>query len=50
MPTYAWAWGMRSTVYRLAQDYENSFWDVEVEAVIAPSMEILQQSSSPVPS
>jgi tetratricopeptide (TPR) repeat protein len=49
MPTYAWAWGMRSTVYRLAQDYENSFWDVEVEAVIAPNMEIMQQSSSPVP-
>ncbi|MEP6518498.1 tetratricopeptide repeat protein [Microcoleus vaginatus] len=48
MPTYAWAWGMRSTVYRLTQDYENSFWDVEVEAVIAPNMEIMQQSSSPV--
>ncbi|NQE32292.1 hypothetical protein E5S67_00004 [Microcoleus sp. IPMA8] len=49
MPTYAWAWGMRATVYRLAKDYENSFWDLEVEAVIAPSMEIMQQSSSPVP-
>lgn len=49
MPTYAWAWGMRATVYRLAQDYENSFWDVEVEALIAPNMEIMQQSSSPVP-
>ncbi|MEG4022163.1 hypothetical protein [Microcoleus sp. S13C4] len=49
MPTYAWAWGMRSTVYRLTQDYENSFWDLGVEAVIAPSMEIMQQSSSPVP-
>ena len=49
MPTYAWAWGMRSTVYRLTQRYENSFWDLEVEAVIAPNMEIMQQSSSPVP-
>ncbi|MEG4203442.1 hypothetical protein QUA20_05880 [Microcoleus sp. Pol7_A1] len=49
MPTYAWAWGMRATVYRLKQDYKNSFWDVEVEAVIAPSMKIMQQSSSPVP-
>ena len=49
MPTYAWAWGMRATIYRLAQDYENSFWDLEVEALIAPNIEIMQQSSSPVP-
>lgn len=49
MPTYAWAWGMRSTIYRLAQDYENSFWDLEVEALTAPNIEIMQQSSSPVP-
>jgi tetratricopeptide (TPR) repeat protein len=49
MPTYAWAWGMRSTVYRLDQDYENSFWDVEVEAAIAPNIEIMQRSPSPVP-
>ena len=49
IPTYAWAWGMRATVYRLEQDYENSFWDVEVEAVIAPNMEIMQHSHSPVP-
>jgi hypothetical protein len=48
MPTYAWAWGMRATIYRLAQDYNNSFWDVEVEALTAPNMEIMQQSSSPV--
>lgn len=49
MPTYAWAWGMRATIYRLTQDYENSFWDLEVEALIAPNIEIMQQSSSPVP-
>jgi hypothetical protein len=49
MPTYAWAWGMRSTVYRLTQKYENSFWDLEVETVIAPNNKILQNSSSPVP-
>ena len=49
IPTYAWAWGMRATVYRLAQDYENSFWDLGVETVIAPNLEVLQNSSSPVP-
>jgi tetratricopeptide (TPR) repeat protein len=49
IPTYAWAWGMRATVYRLAQDYDNSFWDLGVEAVIAPNLEVLQNSSSPVP-
>ena len=49
IPTYAWAWGMRSTVYRLAQDYENSFWDLGVEATIAPSLDIMQYSSAPVP-
>jgi tetratricopeptide (TPR) repeat protein len=49
MPTYAWAWGMRSTVYRLAQDYEDALWDLGVEAVIAPNLDILQDSSSPVP-
>jgi tetratricopeptide (TPR) repeat protein len=49
IPTYAWAWGMRSTVYRLDQDYENSFWDLGVEATIAPSLDIMQYSSSPVP-
>ncbi len=50
MPTYAWAWGMRATIYRLAKDYKNSFWDVEVEALIAPNIDIMQRSSSPVPS
>lgn len=49
MPTYAWAWGMRSTVYRLAQEYEDSFWDLGVESVIAPNLNILQNSSFPVP-
>ena len=49
IPTYAWAWGMRATVYRLAQEYEDSFWDLGVETVIAPEIEILQHSSSPVP-
>ena len=49
IPTYAWAWGMRATVYRLAQEYENSFWDLGVLTVIAPEMEVLQHSSSPVP-
>jgi len=49
IPTYAWAWGMRSTVYRLAQDYEDSFWDLGVEAIIAPSLDIMQDSSAPVP-
>jgi len=49
IPTYAWAWGMRATVYRLAQDYENSFWDLGVETVIAPNLHVLQNSSSPVP-
>ncbi|MEH2038621.1 MAG: tetratricopeptide repeat protein [Nostoc sp.] len=47
--TYAWAWGMRATVYRLAQEYEDSFWDLEVETVIAPEIGVLQNSSSPVP-
>ncbi|MBW4613862.1 MAG: hypothetical protein KME21_11395 [Desmonostoc vinosum HA7617-LM4] len=50
IPTYAWAWGMRATVYRLAQEYENSFWDLGVETLIAPNSEILQGSSSPVSS
>ncbi|MCC3442022.1 MULTISPECIES: tetratricopeptide repeat protein [unclassified Microcoleus] len=49
MPTYAWAWGMRSTVYRLAQEYKDSFCDLEVETVVAPNFEILQNSSFPVP-
>ncbi len=49
IPTYTWAWGMRATVYRLAQEYEDSFWDLEVETVIAPEIGILQNSSSPVP-
>jgi tetratricopeptide (TPR) repeat protein len=49
MPTYAWAWGMRATIYRLTHDYENSFWDLGVEVLIAPNMEMLQHSSSPVP-
>jgi tetratricopeptide (TPR) repeat protein len=49
MPTYAWAWGMRATIYRLTHHYENSFWDLEVEALIAPNIEIMQQSPSPVP-
>ncbi|MCU0544842.1 MAG: tetratricopeptide repeat protein [Oscillatoriaceae cyanobacterium Prado104] len=49
IPTYAWGWGMRSTVYRLAQEYEDAFFDLEVEAVIAPNLEILQNSSFPVP-
>lgn len=49
IPTYAWAWGMRSTVYRLTQDYEHSFGDLGVEVVLAPNMEILQHASSPVP-
>ena len=49
IPTYAWAWGMRATVYRLAQEYEDSFWDLGVETIIAPSLDILQNSSTPVP-
>jgi len=49
IPTYTWAWGMRSTVYRLAQDYEDAFWDLEVETVIAPEIDVLQSSYSPVP-
>jgi tetratricopeptide (TPR) repeat protein len=49
IPTYAWAWGMRATVYRLAQEYEDSYWDLEVETVIAPEMGVLQNSPSPVP-
>jgi tetratricopeptide (TPR) repeat protein len=49
IPTYAWAWGMRATVYRLAQNYEDSFWDLGVETVIAPNLDILQDSSAPVP-
>ena len=48
IPTYSWAWGMRSTVYRLAQEYEASFWDLAVLTVIAPEIEVLQHSSSPV--
>lgn len=49
IPTYAWAWGMRATVYRLAQEYEDSYWDLEVETVIAPEIGVLQNSPSPVP-
>ncbi|MEG4034498.1 tetratricopeptide repeat protein [Microcoleus sp. w1-18aA5] len=49
IPTYAWAWGMRATVYRLAQEYEDSYWDLEVETVISPEMGVLQNSPSPVP-
>jgi tetratricopeptide (TPR) repeat protein len=49
IPTYAWAWGMRATVYRLAKYYEDSFWDLGVETIIAPSLDILQNSSTPVP-
>ncbi|NEO51345.1 MAG: tetratricopeptide repeat protein, partial [Moorea sp. SIO4A3] len=41
MPTYAWAWGMRSTVHRLAQEYEESLWDLGVETQISPDMETL---------
>ncbi|NEQ10183.1 MULTISPECIES: tetratricopeptide repeat protein [unclassified Moorena] len=48
IPTYTWAWGMRATVYRLAQEYEDSYWDLEVETVIAQESEVLQYSSSPV--
>lgn len=49
IPTYAWAWGMRATVYRLAQEYEDSYRDLEVETVIAPEIEVLQHSPSPIP-
>lgn len=49
IPTYAWAWGMRATVYRLSQEYEDSYWDLEVETVIAPEIGVLQNSPSPVP-
>ncbi|MDJ0675519.1 MAG: tetratricopeptide repeat protein [Calothrix sp. MO_167.B42] len=49
IPTYAWAWGMRSTVYRLQQEYEDSFWDLGTLIVIAPEIGVLQNSSSPVP-
>lgn len=49
IPTYTWAWGMRATVYRLAQEYEDSFWDLGVETVIAPEIGVLQNSSSPIP-
>jgi len=49
IPTYAWAWGMRGTIYRLAQEYEDSYWDLEVETVIAPEIGVLQSSPSPVP-
>lgn len=49
MPTYAWAWGMRSTVYRLAQEYEDAFCDLEVEVLTAPNFSILQDASFPVP-
>ncbi|NEP34817.1 tetratricopeptide repeat protein [Moorena sp. SIO3B2] len=49
IPTYAWAWGMRSTVHRLAQEYEESLWDLGVETQISPDMETLQHSPSPVP-
>jgi len=49
IPTYAWAWGMRATVYRLSQEYEDSYWDLEVETVISPEMGVLQNSPSPVP-
>ncbi|NEP00474.1 MAG: tetratricopeptide repeat protein [Symploca sp. SIO2E9] len=48
IPTYTWAWGMRATVYRLAQEYENSLWDLAVETVISQETEVLQNSSSPI--
>ncbi|AOX02333.1 hypothetical protein BJP34_25395 [Moorena producens PAL-8-15-08-1] len=50
MPTYAWAWGMRSTVHRLAQEYQESLWDLGVETQISPDMETLQNSYYPVSS
>jgi len=49
IPTYSWAWGMRSTVYRLQQEYEDAFWDLGTLTVIAPEIGVLQNSSSPVP-
>ncbi|EGJ32321.1 MULTISPECIES: tetratricopeptide repeat protein [Moorena] len=49
IPTYTWAWGMRATVYRLVQEYEDSHWDLSVEIVIAPESQVLQFSPSPVP-
>ena len=49
IPTYAWAWGMQATIHRLAQEYEDSYWDLEVETVIAPEIGVLQNSPSPVP-
>ncbi len=48
IPTYTWAWGMRATVYRLAQEYENSLWDLGVETVISQETEVLHNSSSPI--
>lgn len=48
IPTYTWAWGMRATVYRLAQEYENSLWDLAVETVISQETEVLHNSSSPI--
>ncbi|NEO95623.1 MAG: hypothetical protein F6K56_37825 [Moorea sp. SIO3G5] len=50
IPTYAWAWGMRSTVHRLAQEYHESLWDLGVETQISPDMETLQHSYYPVSS
>ncbi|NET64749.1 MAG: hypothetical protein F6K63_10260 [Moorea sp. SIO1G6] len=50
MPTYAWAWGMRAAVHRLAQEYEESLWDLGVETQISPDLETLQHSYYPVSS
>ncbi|NEO66085.1 MAG: tetratricopeptide repeat protein, partial [Moorea sp. SIO4G2] len=49
IPTYAWAWGMRATVYRLTQEYKDAYWDLEVETVISPEIGVLQNSPCPVP-
>ena len=50
IPTYAWAWGMRAAVHRLAQEYHESLWDLGVETQISPDMETLQHSYYPVSS
>ena len=49
IPTSAWAWGMRATVYRLSKKFKKAFWDLCVETVIAQNLEVLQYSASPVP-
>ena len=48
IPAYTWAWGMRASVYRLAQEYENALWDLAVETIISQETEVLQNSSSPI--